>query len=181
MYTMKDIFDSKVLCEKCNTLTSKKTMIKNGFKIRILECPKCGNIIYHPVDVERFNEFNKIKKKQFNMKLRRVGNSYTVSIPREIINFFEDSEEERDPFTEIHKRMKEDMDRMSRIVTLALEQSNKLSLNFNMEEDYDRTIEKDEKGVHTVTREKSETKKLPHGFISRKFKIIKRSKKGEEK
>ena len=136
---MKDIFDSKVLCEKCNTLTTKKTMVKDGFKIRVLECPKCGNIIPHPVDVEKFNEFSKIKKKQFNVKLRMVGNSYTVSIPREIIDFFSE-EEEIDPFQQMHKRMKEDMANMSRMVTMALEQSNRLSLNFGPEENYDRTI-----------------------------------------
>lgn len=175
---MKDIFDSKVLCEKCNTLTNKKTMIKDGFKIRILECPKCGNILYHPVDVEKYNEFNKIKKKQYNVKLRMVGNSYTVSIPKEIIDFF--NEEERDPFTEMRKRMKEDMDRMNRMVTLALEQSNILSLNFGPEGNYDRTLEKNDKGTHILIKEKAETKKLPNGFISRKIKLIKSSKKNSE-
>lgn len=178
VYTMKDIFDSKVLCEKCNTLTNKKTMIKDGFKIRILECPKCGNILYHPVDVEKYNEFSKIKKKQFNVKLRIVGNSYTVSIPKEIIDFFSE-EEEKDPFREIHKKMKEDMERMNRMVTLALEESNRLSLNFGPEENYDKTIEKNEKGTYTIIKEKAETKKLPNGFISKKIRLIKRSKKSE--
>jgi len=176
---MKDIFDSKVLCEKCNTLTTKKTMVKDGFKIRVLECPKCGNIIPHPVDVEKFNEFSKIKKKQFNVKLRMVGNSYTVSIPREIIDFFSE-EEEIDPFQQMHKRMKEDMANMSRMVTMALEQSNRLSLNFGPEENYDRTIEKNDKGTHTIIREKAESKKLPNGFVSRKIRMIKSSKKHEE-
>lgn len=176
---MKDIFDSKVLCEKCNTLTNKNIMIKDGFKIRILECPKCGNIIPHPVDVEKYNDFIKIKKKQFNVKLRMVGNSYTVSIPREIIDFFEEPKE-RDPFKEIHKRMNEDMERMNRMVTLAFEQANRLSLNFGPEGNYDRTIEKNDNGRRTLIREKSETKKLPQGFITRKIKLIKSSRKQEE-
>lgn len=175
---MKDIFDSKVLCEKCNTLTNKKTMIKDGFKIRVLECPKCGNILYHPVDVEKFNEFNKIKKKQFNVKLRMVGNSYTVSIPREIIDFFSE-EEEVDPFQEIHKRMKENIASMNRMVTMALEQSNILSLNFGPEGNYDRTIEKNENGTRTIIREKAESKRLPNGFVSRKIKLIRSSNKKE--
>jgi len=172
---MKDIFDSKVLCEKCNTLTTKKTMIKDGFHIRVLECPKCGNIIPHPVDVEKFNEYNKIKKKQFNVKLRMVGNSYTVSIPREIIDFF--NEETADPFQEMHKKMKEDMVNMGRMVTMALEQSNRLSLNFG---DYDRTIEKNDNGRHTIIRERAESKKLPNGFVTRKIRLIKSSLKKQE-
>lgn len=178
---MKDIFDSKVLCDKCNTLTNKKTMIKDGFQMRILECPKCGNIIPHPVDVERYNDFNKIKKKQFNVKLRMVGNSYTVSIPREIIDFFE---EEKDPFQDIDKKMKEDINRMNRMVTMAFEQANRLSLNFGPEGNYDRTIEKNNNGTHTIIREKAETKPLntPNGkgFFSRKIRLIKSSKKHEE-
>ena len=169
---MKDIFDSKVLCDKCNTLTTKKTMVKDGFHIRVLECPKCGNIIPHPVDVEKFNEYNKIKKKQFNVKLRMVGNSYTVSIPREIIDFFSEEEEESEE--------EEDMVNMSRMVSMVLEQANRLSLNFGPEGNYDRTIEKNDNGTRTIIREKAESKKLPNGFVSRKIRLIKSSKKHEE-
>lgn len=174
---MKDIFDSKVLCEKCNSLTTKKVMVRDGFQIRILECPKCGNILYHPVDIEKYNDFNRIKKKQFNVKLRRVGNSYTVSIPREIINNImqEEEEQQKDPFEQIHKKIKEDMERMNRMVTLAFKEANILSLNFGPEENYDRTIKKGD----TIIRERAETKKLPNGFISRKMKFIKSAKKPE--
>ncbi|MFA5176366.1 MAG: hypothetical protein WC413_03870 [Candidatus Nanoarchaeia archaeon] len=173
---MKDIFDSKVLCEKCNTLTTKKTMVKDGFQIRILECPKCGNILFHPVDVEKYNEFNRIKKKQFNVKLRMVGNSYTVSIPKEIIDFFNEEEEQKDPFEQIHKKMKEDMERMNRMVTLAFKEANTLSLNFGPEGNYERTIEKD----GNIVTEKAETRKLPNGFITKKIRLIKSNKNKKE-
>ncbi|MDD5133297.1 MAG: hypothetical protein PHD81_01750 [Candidatus Nanoarchaeia archaeon] len=173
---MKDIFDSKVLCEKCNTLTTKKTMVKEGFQIRILECPKCGNILFHPVDVEKYNEFNRIKKKQFNVKLRMVGNSYTVSIPKEIIDFFNEEEEQKDPFEQIHKKMKEDMERMNRMVTLAFKEANTLSLNFGPEGNYERTIEKD----GNIVTEKAETRKLPNGFITKKIRLIKSNKNKKE-
>jgi len=153
-------------------------MIKDGFNMRVLECPKCGNIIPHPVDIEKYNEFSKIRKKQFNVKLRMVGNSYTVSIPREIIDFFEEAE---DPFKDIDKRMKEDMERMSRMVTLAFEESNRLSLNFG---NFDRTIENNNNGVRTIIKEKSETKPLNmnngKGFVSRKIKLIRNIKNNEE-
>jgi len=165
---MNDLYSGKILCPKCGTLTTKKVMVKDGFQLRILECPKCGNILYHPTDLEKYGEFNKIKNKQFNVKLRMVGNSYTISIPKEIIDFFEEAEES--PIQDIHRKIKEDMDRMSRMVTLAFEQANRLSLDFGPEGNYDRTIKKGD----TVIREKAETKKLPNGFISRKIKLIKR-------
>ncbi len=172
---MSDIYYGKILCSECGTLTRKNTMVKEGFQLRILECPKCGHILYHPVDLEKYRDFKKIKKKQFNVKLRMVGNSYAVSIPREIIEFFENSEEDNN-FHEIHKKMKEDMDRMNKIVTLAFEQANKLSLDFG--ENYDRTIEKNNNGTHTTIREKSDTNKLLNrkDFVSKKLKLIKSTK-----
>jgi len=58
---MEDIFDHKILCSKCNVLTKQKTINKNGFKLRVKECPKCKKLIYHPMDLQDYNNFNKIK------------------------------------------------------------------------------------------------------------------------
>ena len=73
---MKDIFDQIVMCNNCNIRTNKKYVIKEGFKLRVLECPKCEDIIYHPSDLRDYEDYKKLKNLDFNVKLRMVGNSF---------------------------------------------------------------------------------------------------------
>lgn len=61
--------------------------LKEGFRLRVFQCPNCKARYFHPSDLDKLNEFQKIKEKQFNMKLRMVGNSFTISIPKEIVRF----------------------------------------------------------------------------------------------
>ena len=46
--------------------------------------------------MQEYENFQKLKNKEFKVKLRLVGNSYTVSIPREIIEFEEEMRREID-------------------------------------------------------------------------------------
>jgi hypothetical protein len=87
-----DIFDNIVLCKNCEERMILTTVVKDGFKIKALKCPKCSNVILHPEDLKEYEDFKKIKDKQFKVKLRLIGNSYAVSIPREIIDFMNDNE-----------------------------------------------------------------------------------------
>lgn len=172
---MADIFDNVILCNKCGKKMKKLVVERSGFKIRALECQQCGGRTYHPSDIEEFNKYSQLQKQNFQVKLRRVGNSYTVSIPKELIDFFEEAET-ADPFEGIHKKMNDDMNQM---VTLALKHANQLSLSFGKEGNYDRTQEFNKGGAHAVVREKSETKPLNFpggkGFVSRKVKVIRMS------
>jgi len=111
---MTDIFDNKILCNKCNTLMQKGQVVKNGFLLRALICSKCGEKILHPVDEQEFNKFINLKHKQFSVKMRLVGNSYAVSIPKEIVSF-----------------MREQEKIMSDMVKLCFEDVGRLSLNFS--------------------------------------------------
>lgn len=110
---MTDVFDNIVLCKNCNTKMSKQTIEKCGFAIRSLQCSKCGNKIYHPADIGEYKKFSDLKNKLFKVKLRVVGNSYTVSIPKEIVEFIHEQE-----------RM------MNDIVDLCFEEAGRLSLVF---------------------------------------------------
>jgi len=94
MYTMTDLFENKILCNNCNKVMTQGFVIKEGFKLRILQCPNCNNRIYHPLDLKEYEDFTKIRGRQWEVKLRMVGNSYTVSIPREIIEFEEQCKRE---------------------------------------------------------------------------------------
>lgn len=110
---MADIFENTIVCESCNKKTKRATAIKDGYKIRFWYCQKCNKKWPHPLDLENYNNFKKIKRKKFNVKLRIVGNSYAVSIPREIIAF------------------QEDFNKLNKIISLCLEEPEKLSLFFN--------------------------------------------------
>ena len=109
---MKDIFDTKVLCKDCNVQTRKIYVVKDGFKMRALECPNCGQRWYHPVDLEKYQQFKKLKNKRFHVKLRIVGNSFCVSIPKEIIEF---------------QNMEQEIDRM---VSLFIKDQERIILEF---------------------------------------------------
>ena len=115
---MKDIFDAKVHCNQCNKQTEKTIIIKDGFKLRALRCNNCNKHYYHPSDLEEQKRFQELRNKQFQVKLRMVGNSYTISIPREIIDFRE----------ECLKDMNQNMNKM---LFLSLEEPEKLTIFFN--------------------------------------------------
>lgn len=90
---------------------------KNGFNLRIVRCKDCRDFIIHPIDKQEFDEFMRLKKKDFEVKMRMVGNSYAVSIPREIVDFMKEQE-----------KMINDM------VRLSFEEAGRVSLMFNTPE-----------------------------------------------
>jgi len=114
---MADIFDNKILCKKCNSRMKKAEIIRDGFLFRAMICPKCGEKLLHPLDEEKYNKFKNLKNKEFRVKMRLVGNSYAVSIPKEIVSFMKQQE-----------RIMNDM------VRLCLEKMGRLSLSFREEE-----------------------------------------------
>ena len=91
----------------------KAKILKNGFLFRAVICPKCNDKIIHPVDEQEYNKFINLKNKEFRVKMRLVGNSYAVSIPKEIVLF-----------------MREQEKIMDEMVKLCFEDFGKLSLNF---------------------------------------------------
>jgi hypothetical protein len=115
---MKDIFESKILCSKCDKVMKPELISKNGFNLRAVKCEKCGEVIIHPSDKQEYEEFIRLKQKEFNVKMRMVGNSYAVSIPREIVEFMHEQEAH-----------------MDNMVRLCFEEMGRLSLMFNSPED----------------------------------------------
>jgi len=111
---MTDIFDNPILCNKCDSRMEKASIEKNGFIFRAMICPKCNEKIIHPVDEHEYNRFVDLKNKEFRVKMRLVGNSYSVSIPKEILSFMNEQ-----------KKMADDM------VRLCFEEMGRVSLNFN--------------------------------------------------
>lgn len=89
---MTDIFDNKILCKNCDIKMISQNLEKNNFILRCVICPRCNNKIIHPEDEADFKEFSRLRNKQFRVKMRIVGNSYAISIPKEIVNFIKDQE-----------------------------------------------------------------------------------------
>lgn len=110
---MADIFETTMVCDSCNKKTSKIRVLKDGFALRAWECKNCNKRFFHPLDKQEYEEFVKLKNKVFKVKLRLVGNSYAVSIPREIIDFEE----------EFHRELKE-------LINISMDEPGKLSLFF---------------------------------------------------
>ncbi|MBI2045274.1 hypothetical protein HYT23_04410 [Candidatus Pacearchaeota archaeon] len=110
---MTDIFDNQILCKNCRKEMQNAKVSKNGFLLRAKICQRCGDKVIHPIDEQEYNKFIGLKKREFRVKMRLVGNSYAVSIPREIVNFIHEQE-----------KMMDDM------VRLCFEEAGKLSLNF---------------------------------------------------
>jgi hypothetical protein len=113
-----DIFENRILCNHCNKEMKNVLVTKNGFNLRAKECKDCKEVIVHPTDKQEYEEFMRLKKKDFEVKMRMVGNSYAVSIPREIVDFMKEQE-----------RMIDDM------VKLSFEEAGRISLMFNTQEE----------------------------------------------
>lgn len=114
---MADIFDNQILCKKCSRQMKPELISKNGFNLRCIKCNKCGEIIIHPADRQEYENFMRLKNKEFSVKMRMVGNSYAVSIPREIVDF-----------------MREQEKMINDIVRLSFKDAGRLSLMFNTPE-----------------------------------------------
>ncbi len=127
---MVDIFDNTILCNKCNTRMKKADVVKHGFVFRAVVCPKCEEKIIHPVDEQRYNRFKNLKNKEFRVKMRLVGNSYAVSIPKEIVSFM--NEQHQRCSSRSLKNIEQEQEKaMNEMVKLCFEDMGRLSLNFN--------------------------------------------------
>lgn len=85
---------------------------KANCKLRIVKCPTCKETIFHPGDLEKYKQFNNLKGKTYNVKLRIIGNSHAISIPKEIVSFIHKQEKIMDDMVQLHF---EDMKKLSLI------------------------------------------------------------------
>ncbi len=102
----------------------KAKVAKGGFLLRAMVCPHCKEMLIHPVDEQEYSKFVSLKNKEFRVKMRLVGNSYAISIPKEIVSF-----------------MREQEKIMNDMVRLCFEDLGKVSLDFNPVKYPDKKIE----------------------------------------
>lgn len=108
-----DIYNNPILCKKCKKKMNKVIINRDGYQLRAWKCQNCNVIQLHPLDENKFNEFKKLRQRDFEVKLRMIGNSFCVSIPKEIIQF-----------------QKEVKNKMNDMIRMSLEGPEKLSLYF---------------------------------------------------
>lgn len=118
---MTDIFEATIICKNCDKPMKQTVMHREGCELRAVECPNCHDTIVHPADLNALQHFHALRDKTFTVKLRVVGNSHAISIPKEIVDFMNDQ----------HRTAKRQMDDM---VRLCFEDFRKLSLRFGDEE-----------------------------------------------
>ena len=88
-----DVFDAAImLCKKCGRKMQKGIELKQGFKLRYWYCKHCGIKVYHPGDLAEYKQFKQLSKRVYKVKLRIVGNSYAVTLPKEIVRFLQEQE-----------------------------------------------------------------------------------------
>ena len=118
---MTDIFDATIMCKNCNREMKQTVVHKEGCELRAVQCPLCGDKIIHPADLNSLRDFDNLKGKTFSVKLRVVGNSHAISIPKEILDFMQEQQ----------RKMSRHMDNM---VRLCFEDFDTLRVRFRDEE-----------------------------------------------
>src|SRR3989344_3539346 len=138
---MTDVFDAKIMCKNCSIEMKPMIVNRGGFELRAVECKKCRDKIIHPADLNGMEHFIGIKVKKFKVKLRMVGNSHAISIPKEIIDFM----------NERHREIKREMDSM---VRLWFDDFDTLKVSFfgDAEEDVEDVDETDDSGNGRLRR-----------------------------
>ncbi len=125
MTTMTDIFDTKIMCRECNKPMEKQEVHREGVIVRAVVCPNCGDKIIHPQDLNALQQFHNLRDKTFVVKLRMVGNSHAISIPKEIVDFMNEQQMRAN-------NMRRKMDEM---VRLCFEDFGTLKMRFGEGED----------------------------------------------
>ena len=82
-----DLDKIKITCT-CGGKTKKIQTTWKNIPVRAWKCVKCGEEILHPLDADKAMMIAKaIEKKEFSVKVRKVGKSFTISIPHKLAKF----------------------------------------------------------------------------------------------
>lgn len=78
----KSIYEDELDCECGGTMRPKLFNVE-GFDVRGWQCQKCGRIDYSD-DINVVLAVKKFKKEGASLKLRKVGDTMVITIPKEI-------------------------------------------------------------------------------------------------
>ncbi len=72
----------KIPCS-CGSFAVKGTLTYKKYSVRGWVCKKCGEKYIHPQDSMKISVFEKLKKKNFAIKVGTLGSSFVIRIPKE--------------------------------------------------------------------------------------------------
>ncbi|MBS3128524.1 hypothetical protein J4410_05235 [Candidatus Woesearchaeota archaeon] len=79
-------FDQVKLQCSCGSRMRKMTTSLKGISVRGWECEKCHEEMIHPEDAQKVLEIEKARKKNLlTVKLRKVGKSNVITVPKIIM------------------------------------------------------------------------------------------------
>ena len=77
--------DDSLKCYRCGQWARPAKLRIDGHEIRGWKCD-CGEEYLHPDDAERLLLMNKAKREKMQTKVSKIGNSYSVRIPKAIVD-----------------------------------------------------------------------------------------------
>ncbi|RME54452.1 hypothetical protein D6777_03735 [Candidatus Woesearchaeota archaeon] len=75
-----------IKCDCGREAISKDGLKFNGYTVKGWACPNCGIIGYDPKQTERILSLNKLKQKEFNLKLSQIRSNLILRFPKEVSN-----------------------------------------------------------------------------------------------
>ncbi|MBI5159327.1 AbrB/MazE/SpoVT family DNA-binding domain-containing protein [Candidatus Micrarchaeota archaeon] len=82
---MKKFEEDNLKCVRCTRFATPAKLRIDGAEIRGWKC-KCGEEYLHPADAEWLLLMKKSEREKLTAKVTKIGNSYSVRIPKEIVD-----------------------------------------------------------------------------------------------
>ena len=77
----------EIPCE-CGNMASKSTVKYKDYEVRGWVCKKCKREYLHPEDSLKISKLEALKKNHIRVKIRTVGQSLVITLPKEIAELY---------------------------------------------------------------------------------------------
>src|SRR3989339_500737 len=78
----------EIPCE-CGGMASRGTVKYKSYEIRGWVCAKCKKEYIHPEDSMKISKLEELKKSNPSVKIRTVGQSLVITLPKEIVDVYD--------------------------------------------------------------------------------------------
>ena len=77
----------EIPCE-CGGMAGKSTVNYKGYEVRGWTCKKCKKEYIHPEDSLKISKLEALKKNGIKVKVRTVGQSLVITLPKELVELY---------------------------------------------------------------------------------------------